>query len=75
MSTSSAAPWARGSLLERALEIGADDARIGAELVEDARDDAALLFEQRDEQVLGADLGVVARDRDVASRRRALRGP
>ena len=40
-------------LLERAIEVGADDPRVGAELAEDARHDAALLIEQRDEQVLG----------------------
>ena len=66
MSTSSAAPWARGSSLEQLLEVGAHDARVGAELVEDAWDDAAVLVEQRDEQVLGPVLGVMARDRALA---------
>ena len=62
-------------LLDRAFEVGADDARVGAELAEDARHDAALLVEERDEQVLGADLGVVLRDGDVSRAMRALREP
>ena len=56
----------RRELVERRVELGADRLRAGAELAQDGPDDALGLFEQRDEQVLGLGLGVLAggRDRD-----------
>ena len=62
-------------LVDRAVEIGAHDARVGAELAEDARHDAAFLIEEGDEQVLRADLGVVLRDRNISRGMRELREP
>jgi hypothetical protein len=52
-------------LLEGAPEVGADQLGVCTDLRQDARHDAAFLFEQRDQQVLGADLGVVHRHRGV----------
>ena len=50
----------RRELVERAVDLGADRLRAGAELAQDGPDDALGLLEQRDEQVLGLRLGVVA---------------
>ena len=53
-------------LLESALDVGAHDARVGAELGQDARHDAALLIEEREQEMLWTDLGVVLGNRDFA---------
>ena len=55
-----------GKVLRRSMRLLADRARRGAELAQDGPDDALVLIDQRDEQVLGLRLGVVhgSRDRD-----------
>ena len=52
--------------IERAIEIRANDLRIRAELGEDPRDHAGVLVEQREQQMLGADLRVMLRPRNFA---------
>ena len=49
-----------GNLSSAVVELGADRLRAGAELAQHGPDDALGLLEQRDEQVLGLRLGVVA---------------
>ena len=50
----------RRELVEQLLGLRADRAGAGAELAQDGTDDAVGLIDQRDEQVLGLGLGVVA---------------
>ena len=53
-----------GNLSSAVVELGADRLRTGAELAQDGPDDGLGLLEQRDEQVLGLGLGVLAGGRD-----------
>ena len=50
----------RGKRVERGVGLAADAGGIGADLLEQRRDDRLLLLEQRDEHVLGRHLGVAA---------------
>jgi hypothetical protein len=66
---------ADGRLLgQRAVEIGGDDPRVGAELGQDARRHAAVLVDQGVQQVLGHHLGVAASRREVAGRGESFLG-
>src|SRR3954452_17702918 len=53
-----------GELVERRVELAADGVGLGAQLAQDGPDDALGLLEQREQEVLGLRLGVVAAGRD-----------